>query len=200
MTTDNLWYTRRGGEIRGPFPARQVTRYILLGRIREDDELSQDRANWNPVHDCLDLIPEEMKSLKTEEDYQRLELARMREDERCASDRRDTTQRMDVPATECRRAGERRKPETDVMLRHRKVRNMVFQTPQTGVRNVSTGALIVLIVCVVAVILFFARFTPKDSGHVADCDAPAAPHVNWNNCRRPGLVADQIDDLLFFSQ
>ena len=35
------WFTRREGVIRGPFPAGEITRYILLGRIRLDDELSR---------------------------------------------------------------------------------------------------------------------------------------------------------------
>lgn len=193
MTTDNLWYTRRGGDIRGPFPARQVTRYILLGRIREDDDLSQDRERWSRVNDCLDLIPEEMKQLESEEDYQRLELARMREDERRGVDRRCNTQRMDAPNMECRRASDRRKPESEAMLRHRNMRNAALQTLPTGARRLSTSAVIVAIVCGVSLLLFFARFTPNHTGHVADCDAPAAPHVNWNNCRRPGLVADGAD-------
>jgi hypothetical protein len=34
------WYTRREGIVRGPFEPGHITRYILLGRIRLDDELS----------------------------------------------------------------------------------------------------------------------------------------------------------------
>ena len=193
MTTNNLWYTRRNDEIRGPFPARQVTRYILLGRIRKDDELSHDCENWRRVQDCLDLIPDEMKNLETEEDYRRLELARMREDERRGGDQRCDTQRMDAANVERRRAGDRRKPESAAVQRHRELRNRALQTTYTLARAMSPGVITVTVVCAVALLLLFARFTPQGTGQMADCDAPAAPHVNWTNCSRPGLVANGTD-------
>lgn len=193
MTTDNHWYTRRGGDIRGPFPSRQVTRYILLGRIREDDELSHDCETWRLVHDCLDLIPEEMKQLETEEDYRRLELARMREDERRGGDRRRDPQRMTAPHMERRQAGDRRKPESEAMLRHRAARSAALQPAATGMRKFSASTLAAGVATMVVLLLLFARYTPQSPENQADCDAPAAPHVNWNNCRRPGLVAEGID-------
>jgi uncharacterized protein YjbI with pentapeptide repeats len=134
-----------------------------------------------------------MKNLETEEDYRRLDLARMREDERCGSERRRDTQRMDAPNVERRRAGDRRKPESAAMLRHRELRNASLQTAHTLDRRVSPGAITWAVVCAVAVLLLFARFTPQSTSHVADCNSPVAPHVNWTNCSRPGLVADGAD-------
>jgi len=41
-----IWYTRRGSEVKGPFPIGQIRRYVLLGRIRETDEVSTDGETW----------------------------------------------------------------------------------------------------------------------------------------------------------
>jgi len=193
LQTDNLWYTRRGGKVRGPFPARQVTRYILLGRVREDDELSQDQDTWVPVHDCIDLIPEEMRTLETEEDFQRLERARLREDERCSGNRREVTQRLSPASIERRRAGDRRQAESDATLRHRRLRTELLRAEGHGRRRLSPRVFAVLVVGLFLVIAAVYRLTPPASVQTADCEAPPKPHVNWNNCRLAGLVAEGVD-------
>ncbi|MGD2113324.1 MAG: hypothetical protein PVI50_08050, partial [Gammaproteobacteria bacterium] len=76
--------------IRGPFPTGEITRYILLGRIRLDDELSRDRRSWSPAGTLTGLLPHEMLNLSCWEDYQRYIEARMRVDER-RIDRRCST-------------------------------------------------------------------------------------------------------------
>jgi len=81
------WYTRREGVVRGPFPACEITRYILLGRIRLEDELSRDLATWSPAKTLTGLLPHEMLNLSSWDDYQRYIEARVRVDER-RSDRR----------------------------------------------------------------------------------------------------------------
>jgi len=75
-------YTRREGVVRGPYTSAQVTRYILLGRIRLDDELSHDQREWLPADGFAALIPEELATLESWSDYQRLVEARLRVDER----------------------------------------------------------------------------------------------------------------------
>lgn len=193
MQTDYLWYMRRRGKVRGPFPARQVTRHILLGRVREDDELSQDQNTWVPVHDCIDLIPEEMKKLETEEDFQRLERARMREDERRDGSRRELTRRLSPGSIERRRASERRRVESEAMLRHRHLRTEVLRDDEHGRRRLSLKVFAVLSTGLLLVIVMLYRLTPPLSVQTADCKAPPGPHVNWNNCRRVGLVAEGAD-------
>jgi len=83
------WYTRRGGVVRGPYPAGEITRYILLGRIRLDDELSRNCTTWTPAEKLTGLLPHEMLDLSSWEDYQRYIEARMRVDERKSDRRRD---------------------------------------------------------------------------------------------------------------
>ena len=77
-----LWYTRREGVVRGPFSAANITRYILLGRICLDDELSQDHETWLPANKCSSMLPGELSKLTGWDDYQRLVEARQRADER----------------------------------------------------------------------------------------------------------------------
>ena len=77
-----LWYTRREGIVRGPFSAENITRYILLGRICLDDELSQDHETWLPANQCSSMLPGELSRLSGWDDYQRLVEARLRVDER----------------------------------------------------------------------------------------------------------------------
>ena len=78
----------RDGRVRGPFNADYITRYLLLGRIRLNDRLSQDRLKWYPVTDFPELLPEELSALSSWDDYQQLVLARIRIDERIATRRK----------------------------------------------------------------------------------------------------------------
>lgn len=81
------WYVRRDGAVRGPFLDKYVGRYILLGRIRLNDELSQDTKSWQPVMNFPQLFPEELSGFSSWDDYHKLLLARIKYDER-VSDRR----------------------------------------------------------------------------------------------------------------
>jgi hypothetical protein len=96
------WYARRNGTVRGPFTVEHIARYILLGRIRLNDELSQDRIKWQAARDYPELFPKELLQLSSWEDYQRLVVARMKVDER-TSQRRQRREKTPQPAGEERR-------------------------------------------------------------------------------------------------
>jgi len=83
------WYARRDGAVRGPFLDEYVGRYILLGRIRLNDELSQDRKLWQPVTNFPELFPEELSGLSSWDDYHKLVMARIKYDERVSDQRRN---------------------------------------------------------------------------------------------------------------
>jgi hypothetical protein len=76
------WYTRRDGVTRGPFSAENITRYILLGRIRLEDELSRDGISWSAAGQETSLLPEQLKDLNSSDDYRQLMAAREQADER----------------------------------------------------------------------------------------------------------------------
>ena len=128
MTNNQLWYTRREKEIRGPFPAGLITRYILLGRIREDDELSVDQLSWQKVSGAIDLIPEEFKlDLSVPENQEKLRIARMREDERESVDRRTRQFSIEGHSNKHNRSGiECRKNEPVDVKRHREIRDQLL--------------------------------------------------------------------------
>jgi len=57
-TQQQLWYTRRGEAVQGPFPAGQISRYVILGRIQPTDEVSADGVVWVPLSQMPEMIPE----------------------------------------------------------------------------------------------------------------------------------------------
>lgn len=181
-----LWYTRREGEVRGPYPAGQIGRYILLGRIRDTDEISQDAVLWRPVADHPELLPPEMLDVDSEEGRQRLLLARMREDERRGVERRGS--RPDGEVHERRRRSDRRAPESDSMVRHRRVRSQLTEGHGRDVRA-DPRVVLILAALVLALTVVFARYTPSAPPGKVQCSAAPGPGVDWNNCHRPGLRA-----------
>lgn len=190
---EHLWYTRRAGHVRGPFPQRQISHYILLGRICGDDELSVDREHWHTLADLPHLIPDVMRNLETDEDRQRLQMARLRADERRGGDRRLGSERMRADTGERRRDSDRRQDEDEDILRHRELRRGILDAG----RNVGTGPCgrqcrcVLFIVAALAVVTY--AFTPDMPSERADCGMPAAEQVNWSNCKLPGLEADQAN-------
>jgi hypothetical protein len=193
MTTEtppsHLWYLRRAGQVSGPFPAGQVSRYILLGRIHEDDELSQDRETWRPYRELPQLIPAVMREQHAPEE---LALARLHADER-AHERRHASAAEDAKWAEQRR-GQRRDPEP-AELEHRRARHVAWAEAPAAVERpdrrlpVALGAAIVL--GFAALYLWQSLAPPAAGGR--DCLAAAAPGVNWNHCPLPGAALAGAD-------
>lgn len=130
MSNKQLWYTRRSKEIRGPFPAGLITRYILLGRIIETDELSTDQISWKQVSNFPDLIPPEMKlDLNIPENSEKLQIARMREDERESVDRR-VAERSDsnINPSFVERGTDRRSTESMDVIHHREIKTKLLKS------------------------------------------------------------------------
>jgi hypothetical protein len=187
MQTKQRWYTRRGDQIRGPFPARQISRFILLGRIQDTDELSTDQHSWQKVTDVPILIPEELKADPNEpEAAERLKIARMREDERNARDRRDTEE--PGQARQERRANDpgRRQSEEEAILRHREIKTAIAEAAlQRKHHYFLRGVLSTLFLASVIVAAWY--FQPWQEQESADCNALPQPWVNWNNCLMEGV-------------
>ncbi len=195
MQTKQLWYTRRGSEVRGPFPAGQITRFILLGRIRESDELSTDQQDWQPVSEVPVLIPEEMKAdLDDAAAYERLMIARMREDERTSRDRRSEGEDTPpgVPRDRRRSDDDRRAWEEAEMLRHREIKTAITEAAKHRKQSYFLqGAVVALFLA--AVLGSALYFQPWEKEESADCNAIPQPWVNWNNCFMEGVRLVSID-------
>ncbi len=183
------WYLRRAGQIEGPYPLGMISRYVLLGRIGHDDELSCDLVHWHPLSALPELIPVVMKG--DPEDAlarERLAAARRWEDERGTSPRR----REQQPVTAERRRGERRSVEHgETGVRHslpsgRDGRPEADRSVRSQAAVVALGILLV----VLAVLLFAPR---KEPAGIIDCDRPAVPGVNWSNCFKEGISLPRAD-------
>ncbi len=167
MTTSRLWFVRRGGQQRGPFPAALIERNIALGRILADDELSHDGEAW-----CHASTYPDFETIKNPATGLR------RHDER----QRD---RRLVPtvsaACEERRAEERRRPEDPDEVARRAQAFSVWQ----GLTSARTPArLLTLFAPAMAVVLFGVAwyFDPSTEPHETVCVAAPSPGVRWSDC------------------
>ncbi len=193
MTREQLWYTRRGTQIRGPYHAGLIRRYLILGRLSESDEASVDKQAWTPIS----LIPEftiEILQSQAEDPTarERLLAAKRWADERLGRERRDgnTPAGEGVPE-ERRRRGERRSEEPDDLLRHRT--NRVQRA--AGTSREPRRALGLLVVLMIGGGLIGLIFTLKPPGAAKgpDCTAAPAPRVNWANCHFEGRQLTALD-------
>jgi hypothetical protein len=183
-----LWYIRRAGNIRGPFPCGAVRRSVLLGRVRLDDEASMDRSNWKLVSNVPDVVPPEVRKALESGDREALDLLRMREDERTGRERRSA--KDDVEFKE-RRHGERRQEEGELVTRHREAKSELLEIEERR-RKPYVGMLVVSLLVVAAIggglFIGAPQAIPEP-----DCFAPPAPGVNWRNCRLDETVAENSD-------
>ncbi len=187
MQTKQRWYTRRDNQIRGPFPAPQISRFILLGRLHDTDELSTDQLSWQKVSDVPVLVPEELKAdLSDPEAYEKLMIARMREDERNARDRRDESKPGDPMPDRRSTDNGRREDEEDAILRHREIKTAIAEAAEQRKQHYFLRGVVVtlFLASIIGAAWYFQPWQEQES---ADCNALAQPWVNWSNCLMEGV-------------
>jgi len=86
---NKLWYWKKGGKVNGPFPSGLLQQYIILGRVKPDDLMSQDKQTWQRAATIRDLIPDVVRHKNDPNYEERLEAARRWADDR--GDSRDST-------------------------------------------------------------------------------------------------------------
>ncbi len=184
-----IWYTRKGGAVRGPFPTGMVRRFVLLGRLDEDSDVSPDREAWFRLGDIERLVPEELKHLETPEDQERLLRARLREDER----RRDRRHDDDDAGRERRRGSDRRGPEPEILVVRRAARERELEHTAAAPRRSMVLAWSILGVVLGGLLIagiYAGMSAPRGTEPVRNCDASAAPEVDWGNCSLEGAKLD----------
>lgn len=169
------WFVRRGSQESGPFPAGLVSRYILLGRIREDDEVSWDRLQWSPVSRVPELMPAVLLEVFADPDDEEAS-ARLAAARRWA-DERHSGALAPIGLAE-RRSGEA--DETRSRRRTRAARRRGCR--EEGLRPAHYAGFGLALVLLVA--LPFA-LPSGDPSQGPDCAAPAAPGVDWSGCALP---------------
>lgn len=177
-SSSRLWYVRRKPVVRGPYPPGQISREILLGRIRDDDELSHDQAHWKPLAALPHLIPEVMRNADSPQGRQRLMLARLREDERMHDRRGGPAHHQNSSE---RRAGDRRNVESLEVVNRRDTRVRWAEEAPAEDRNYLVPAAVIFTVILILV-MTFVLYRPAPTGSSRNCEAPPAPAVNWNGC------------------
>jgi hypothetical protein len=155
------WYTRRDGVMRGPFTAKNISRYILLGRIRLDDELSQDRETWVIAGHLDSLLPAELINQSSWDDYQQLVTAHIEVDERNGDRRSEKRKNYLDDHAEKRISPERRRSNVDsgLLSQHLLAKSMSADEQ----RSVARRKRPVLLFVVLLVTLMFAWLSPIQS-------------------------------------
>lgn len=130
--------------MRGPFSARHVTRWILLGRIRLEDQLSADRETWQVVETFTSLLPPELADLSNWDNYQQLVVSRMLVDERKGERRGSKPAPAAMPE---RRSGvdRRRNNDSEFVARHLFQRDFSYLAERSRSRHLRTLLLALLL-------------------------------------------------------
>ncbi len=192
MRTYTLWYTRKDGEVRGPFPRAVIAQYLLLNRLHKDDEVSIDQEHWQSIASVEELVPTVIKGTLSQPANQYLiDVAKRGADERLAIDRR---QQGDAAAQGEHRGGnERRAAEPQDLLEHRRVKTAAIVAARQN-KPVNTILAVVIVLAIAGVLVALAlNYTPQPSGPEADCAAAPAAKVNWSNCSLQGGNFDHIN-------
>ncbi len=190
-TSHTLWYTRRGEEIRGPFPHGLITRFIVLGRLQMTDEISSDQIRWHAVKDIPELVPDPLKSDPGDPELQEyLRVARRREDERAAGDRRRSE---DTSHDDRRRTDDRRQDEPDELKHHREIKTSLVKERQVSTEGRRPWFIAGLVTTVVGAIIAAFWFMPQAPALRLQCEAPPGPQVNWSNCKFEGIILDRAE-------
>lgn len=165
-----LWYVRRGEEVKGPFPSNLIRRFILLGRTQDTDELSTDQETWQELADIRQRFVGDVPA------GDRDAPGVVSEDERSGVDRRLADR--DAPVD--RRTTDRRRPEPERVQRRRARRQAMLEARRPR-RNPLRDGLVVSAILAVIVGAGVA-FRPAGDSSDPDCAAAPRPGVDWSNC------------------
>jgi hypothetical protein len=185
-----LWYVRRGENIQGPFPCGTIRRFILLGRVRMDDDVSVDRKSWKMVSLVPDVIPPGVRKAAQEGTLDELLPDQLREDERTGRERRSA--KDDLQFKE-RRKGERRQDEPELLHKHRVAREQLQQLQEE--KQTKRPYLGILFTTLLILLLIGGGLYMGAPQLIAepDCSALPAPGVSWRNCNLDQLQAEGVD-------
>lgn len=177
MKETQNWYVRRGKEVKGPFPAGLVSRYLLLGRISENEEVSRDRQEWSRVGDVSELVPEAMRAARANPDDEEVL-------ERLAAARRWADERRELKGAPSEVASERRTESSDEMAL--RSAHLAREDEFSTVPLVTRRDYLIIAFIVVGLVALAFLLPSRDHPVGPQCAAPPSPHVNWSNCRLEG--------------
>lgn len=175
QSTRQKWFTRHNGEVKGPFTRALLKSNWLLGRLNAQDEISVDRQHWRPIGDIVDLeLNHNSTPLPADADQAKLYL-----DERDGFDRRQETTATEQQLQQ--RKQQRRTREPAELIVQRQLRSRLL----AGYRHHQERWLwpilstLGLLLGILLAAIFYPTTFPESA---ADCQAPPANGVNWENC------------------
>lgn len=201
MEIYRLWYLRRRGEVVGPFPEKLVCRFIVLGRVCEQDEVSLDGMRWVSVEEVPELAQgvQDLLTVRNTADAdsewseERAKAILRWLDDRKSPDPR--TQGGGIPRNRDKRSGRDRRevPETLEQHAYRQWRGefelwMRSQHQRYGFvwRLGAAFAFIALLF-----VLLNRPVNPIKVGlqvRPVDCELPAAKGVDWSGCVKDDIL------------
>lgn len=175
-----LWFVRRNGARKGPFPSGTLRRFVLMGRLRMEDQVSRDGKQWLPVAEVPEVLSPQVREALASGTLDELLQDRLREDER------DGRERRKHEASEAqlrRRQGERRDEEDELVQRHRESKTRLREL--AGRRSTPWLASSIVGVIVLGMVAYGLLLGRPDEIADPQCSASPAPGVSWRNCRLP---------------
>ena len=186
-----LWFVRRNGDIRGPFPTTAITQFLLVGRLNKFDEVSEDKQVWQAIDDVEELVPEVMKAdLSDSVQQSNLEASKHGADERGGVERRHE----DDPEHQEQREGERRSAESIDEHAERQARMIerLAAAEQKAKRQNMIMVVVLVLVCA-AMLGLMLVYDPGEEIPDIDCTAVPASGINWSNCDLQGADLNAVD-------
>ena len=174
-TVKGRWYIKLGERVHGPFPNKLVGRYLILGRITLDTEVSQDKQHWSAVKNFPAMVPDVVLEAGTPEGDRALMLARIREDERSSRSEENTA------------FDDRRDEEEDVLQLHRQLRDDVLYGMQAEPKKRIVYIIVIALLVLTLLGIYIASLSQEDI-RLADCAAQAEPGINWSGCNKEGAL------------
>jgi hypothetical protein len=175
-TQAEKWYLRYHDETLGPFPSVQIARYLQLQRLKAEDKISRDREHWYSIRDVAEVWPEKRLSTAAISDLERQQLQ--------ATQRWvDEHPSLFVPLDEARGGA-----EAELMMES--ASRAAHQEEKAGQRM--AGYVVAAGLALMVIVLAFVLPRGKELS-LPQCDAPAAPGVNWSNCRMQGNRLENAD-------
>lgn len=174
MSTSKAWYIRHLAdmEIKGPFPAGQISQEILLGRHKAEDEVSHDKEQWYKIRDVPALLPHILNNDAEQPEFE----------DRLAAARRWADERRDV-------VGERGVTKTDDIKRLHGLVNKAKKKSSFASSCMQMGAVFGV---VLALVVLAFQYSPEIKVEV-DCSTSAQPGVDWRECVLVSIQLAQTD-------
>lgn len=170
------WYIKKGEKVLGPFPNQLLSRYLILGRIELQTQVSQDQVHWSAIEAYSALVPDVVLNASTPAGAKVLMIARVREDERSAREKE---------SQQPKEKEERRENEDQVIKLHRQLRDDVLKRYRSpSAKNPKLIAIITALFIVITALIITLK--PDNQATQVDCNAAAVSGVNWSFCHKQG--------------